>query len=65
MQPHQQRVVNELGELQGKIDALSKFIDENDFFKSLAFDERVRMILQRRAMKEYAGILQQRIDAFA
>lgn len=65
MQPHQQRVVNELGELRVKIDALSKFIDENDFFKSLEFDERVRMILQRRAMKEYAGILQQRIDAFA
>lgn len=64
MQPHQQRVVDELNELQVKIDALSNFIDANDSFKNLDWDEKVRMVLQRNAMKSYADILQQRISAF-
>lgn len=64
MQPHQQRVVDELSELQTKIDALSTFIDKNDFFKGLDWDEKVRLVLQRSAMKAYAEILNQRIGSF-
>jgi len=65
MQPHQQRVVDEKNELQSKINALSGFIDRNDLFKSLPWDEKVRMLMQLRAMKEYADILKQRIEAFS
>ena len=63
MQPHQQRVVDEKLELDGKIVRLDKFL-EGDLFKSLPEEEKDRLVRQLRAMNEYFAILGERIAAF-
>jgi hypothetical protein len=64
MQPHQQRVVEEKKELDGKLDRLIAFIDANPAFGVLYGDERKRLNLQVQVMTEYSSILSQRIAAF-
>lgn len=63
MLPHQQRVVDEKGDLDEKIEKLSRFID-GETFLTLDMAERTRLETQRIAMRTYSAILQERIDAF-
>ncbi len=65
MQSHQQRVVNELSELENKIRKLTDFILSDKFIDVVADpEERNRLITQNSIMNAYANILQERIDNF-
>lgn len=64
MQPHQQRVVDEKAELDVKLAALRKFINESPVFKSLDSAEKIRLRSQAYVMSEYSAILGERIAAF-
>lgn len=64
MQPHQERVISEKAELDGKLNKLKAFIEESPTFKGLPADERGRLNKQFDAMAEYSSILSQRIAAF-
>ena len=64
MQPHQQRVVDEKTELDGKLDRLKAFIETNPTFQTLDGDEKGRLNRQFDVMAEYSSILGQRIEAF-
>ena len=64
MQPHQQRVVEEVHELRGKLDKLNQFV-QTEMFNQLPADERARLMKQRTLMDEYAGVLDERIAHFA
>ncbi len=64
LSPHQQRVVDELDELNDKRLKLVAFIDESPIFKKLDKLEQGRLLSQSSAMTTYADILQQRIAAF-
>lgn len=65
MQPHQQRVVDELTELQGKIVKLDDFISSDKFDVIVTDkDERHRLIAQFGYMRSYASVLKERIDNF-
>ena len=64
MQPHQQRVVDEKTELDGKLEKLNAFIDGSDIFAGLPEDERTRLRKQAGFMKGYSDILGERIAAF-
>lgn len=59
----QQRVVQEKQELDDKIVSLDKFL-LTDTFHNLSAEEQDRMSRQFDVMKEYSGILDERIDAF-
>jgi hypothetical protein len=65
MQPHQQRVVDELKELQGRLEKLHNFIS-SDNFDEIVNDEYEcqRLIYQRHCMQQYAFTLQDRIANF-
>lgn len=65
MQPHQQRVVEELKELQERLDKLHAFIS-SDNFDEIVNDEYEcqRLIYQRHCMQQYAFALQDRIANF-
>lgn len=64
MAPHQQRVVDEKNELDGKITKLSDF-SNGDIFKTLADDEKERLTRQFSIMRDYSAVLGERIAAFA
>lgn len=65
MQPHQQRVVDELVELQDKITKLDNFISSENFEKIVVDkEERHRLIAQWGYMRQYASVLIERIDNF-
>lgn len=63
MQPHQQRVVDEKADLDGKIDRLTAFLDAGrpEF---VPMEEWQRMHEQRALMRGYSRILGERIAAF-
>jgi hypothetical protein len=61
--PHQQRVVKEKAELDGKLEALCAFI-KGERFMSLDVAECQRLLTQSRAMADYSVILGERIAAF-
>lgn len=61
--PHQQRVMQELAELEDKRGKLEAFLD-NPIFKGLPEDEKERLVRQLSCMGEYSGILGERIAAF-
>lgn len=61
--PHQQRVMQELAELEDKRGKLEAFLD-NPIFKGLPEDEKERLVRQLSCMGEYSGILRERIAAF-
>lgn len=62
--PHQQRVVDEKDELDEKIAALDKFINESPIFNNLNFSERELLVKQYVVMRQYSKILDARILAF-
>jgi hypothetical protein len=59
----QQRVVDELCDLQDKISALSAFMT-SAIWLTLSEAERARLCRQHSVMVEYASILRERIEAF-
>ena len=63
--PHQQRVVQEKIELDEKLTKLSAFISSPSFTKIVGDVEEVaRLVCQEEIMKDYSGILAERIAAF-
>lgn len=64
LQPHEERVINEVKELDIKITALDNFIENNEIYKKLSEDEQIRLIQQVRAMEYYFSILVERIENF-
>ena len=64
MPEHQERVLDEMFELNKKITKLDFFIENSDIFKKLDEDEQVRLIQQVRAMEYYFSILIERIQNF-
>ena len=63
MQPHQQRVVEEKGELDVKRAALERFIN-GQVFTTLESSEQSRLRLQLSVMNTYSEVLALRIAAF-
>lgn len=63
MEPHQERVVAELADLQGKIDRLETFF-KTTIYNSLEKAETDRLVRQLHHMEAYADILRERIAAF-
>lgn len=65
LQPHQQRVVAELEELNEKITRLFHFLDGDSFEESVPDNsERARLKLQCSIMVAYSSVLEMRIAAF-
>lgn len=65
MQPHQQRVVEEKSDLDVKIAALQKFLQESPMLAKLDRGEVYRLNAQNLIMVQYSAILGERIQAFA
>lgn len=63
MQPHQQRVVDEQEDLDGKRDRLRAFFG-TDIYRELDKTEQSRLNRQLEAMTLYSNILGERIAAF-
>ena len=63
MQPHQQRVVDEKMELDGRIERLEQFTTGKIFF-DLADEEKDRLSLQLKLMKQLSEVLGDRITNF-
>ncbi|URQ08933.1 hypothetical protein BRM13314_00004 [Salmonella phage BRM 13314] len=63
LQPHQQRVVDELDELQKKIHNLTVFTTTTKF-QDLESLDRHLLVTQLDAMRTYSNILMMRIDRF-
>jgi hypothetical protein len=63
MQPHQQRVVDEQAELEGKRAKLQAFFD-TPIYAELPEDEQWRLARQYDVMEAYSNILTERIAAF-
>jgi hypothetical protein len=61
--PHQQRVVDERAELVDKITKLDSFV-AGSMFSTLVMEEQGRLSKQLEIMRDYATVLQARIDAF-
>ena len=64
MPEHQERVLDEMFELNKKITKLDFFIENSEIFKNLDEDVQVRLIQQVRAMEYYFSILIERIQNF-
>lgn len=64
MPPHQQRVVAEKSELDGKRAKLNAFMGGEKFHIVCNEDERIRMTDQYNAMTSYSKVLGERIAAF-
>lgn len=63
MKPYQQRVVQEKSDLDEKLERLRVFIG-TDEFDALDHAEQQRLEKQLWAMRDYSGILNERIAAF-
>ena len=63
IQPFQQRVIDERGELEEKIHKLSVFVT-GEIFPLLPKDEQERLTVQLSVMALYVTILQHRIENF-
>ena len=61
MSDHIQRMKVEHNELKGKCADLAKFINLNEIFKTLEYDEQVSMIQQLGFMQAYLNVLDQRL----
>ena len=64
MQPHEQRVVDEREELDGKIGKLCDFIGSSKIYKALPEPEQSRLTVQLHYMQGYSHILHERIRNF-
>lgn len=62
--PHEQRVIDEMQELNGKIDKLEQFIAAKHIFNKISQDERDRLRKQLGFMVGYSMTLTDRIKAF-
>ena len=63
--PHELRVIDEQKELQIKLDALSKFIDSENFVKIVPdHDDQYNLIDQETHMMRYNRVLLKRINKF-
>lgn len=65
MKPYQQRVVDELNQLQVKRDNLAIFLTDRDVFPTLPVAEQRRLEQQAEVMSQYASILKERIADFS
>ena len=63
MQPHQERVVTEKTELDGKLDKLNLFFTTK-IYADLPEDEQRRLDRQATIMTRYSEVLGERIAAF-
>jgi hypothetical protein len=63
LQPHQQRVIAERGELAERLDKLNAFIG-GELWLKLPEDERDLLVEQRGYMTAYLGVLQRRSARF-
>lgn len=63
MQPHQQRVVDEKAELDGKISKLTAFTG-GDIFKYIHQEDQDLLIDQLSLMAKYSQVLEKRISRF-
>lgn len=63
MQPHQERVVTEKEDLDGKLSKLTAFFD-GTIFLALDGAEQGRLREQAQVMRRYSEILGERIAAF-
>ncbi len=61
---YQQRVVAERGELAGRLQKLSAFI-ESEVWRTLPEDERDLLVEQRLHMTAYLGVIQRRCVRFS
>lgn len=64
MQPHEERVVNEMRDVAVKLTALREFICSNPIFQKLPLDEQARLKTQEFHMSMYWRVLGDRIDNF-
>ncbi|WFQ80496.1 hypothetical protein PXH59_04995 [Xenorhabdus sp. SF857] len=64
LQPHQQRVIDELAELNKRIEKLSGFIG-GDIYNALEETDRYLLRVQQSAMYNYAEILHMRVKRFS
>lgn len=64
LQPHQQRVVDEQIELNGKIDKLTVFLDKDNLRDMIDVAEEQRLEFQLSTMRTYSLILGARINSF-
>ena len=62
--PHQQRVVDEQTELEGKLKALREFIRNNPVFDTLPSEDRTLLKTQMDLMSAYSNVLGLRIARF-
>ena len=63
MQPHQQRVVDEMHELDNKLDKLKDFMHTDTYAGLTAVDQGLLMV-QAVAMENYSNTLSRRIELF-
>jgi hypothetical protein len=63
LQPHQERVVAELRELDEKLVKLKAFFD-GKIFPTLPEEEQDRLVRQHNYMNAYSNVLGERIAAF-
>lgn len=63
MQPHEQRVVDEQSELEGKLRKLNEFT-KTSTFELLATEEKTLLRMQLEVMRTYSSILGLRIARF-
>lgn len=63
MQAHQERVITEKTDLDGKIERLTAFTSQ-ETFKLIPVEEQERMTRQLGIMRQYSGVLAERIAAF-
>ena len=67
IQPYQQRVVDELKELENKLARLNEFLDNYSsgvYGITISAPELSLLVQQRNTMHQYASILKKRISGF-
>lgn len=63
--PHEQRVLDELGELHERINRLVAFIVDSPVYLTLATEDRRLLRQQLTAMQEYHDVLKKRVLRFS
>lgn len=61
LEPHVQRMADEQGELEERLEKLSAFIESNPVFKTLSETDQYLLLAQLTAMATYSNILNLRI----
>ena len=63
LQPHQQRVVEEKADMDGRIERLHTFTG-SDLFRTLDLAEQHRLVRQLNLQRQLSAVLAERIAAF-